>query len=109
MGRICFPVADICSARENVYMSTDVVSIRLPSDVKRRLDVLAASTGRPAAFYVREAIQEHLSDIEWAYDVAAHAEAARSGVAPTKPLDDVAREFGFDPHKLRAEAQNVAE
>lgn len=97
-----------CPARmsDHVYMSTSVVSIRLPDDLKERLDALSRSTGRPAAFYVREALSEHLSELEWAYSVAGRAEAIRKGTEPTRPLDDVARELGFDPDDLRAEARN---
>ena len=48
-------------------MSTGVLSVRLPDDIKTRLDALAASTGRPAAFYVREAVAGHLAELEYAY------------------------------------------
>lgn len=90
-------------------MSTDVMSVRLPGDVKERLDRLSASTGRPAAHYVREALIEHLDDLEWAYSIAAHAEAARSGLVKTRPMDDLARELGFDPDELRAEGRAALE
>lgn len=87
-------------------MSTSVVSIRLPDDLKGRLEALSRVTGRPAAFYVREALEEHLAELEWAYSVAARTEAIRRGTEPTRPLDDVARELGFDPDELRAEARD---
>src|SRR5690606_7747536 len=38
------------------------------------------------------------------YDVAARAEAIRAGVRGSRPLDDVARDLGFDPAELRSEA-----
>lgn len=85
-------------------MSTSVVSIRLPDDIKARLDALSHSTGRPAAFYVREAVLEHLDELEWAYSVATRAEAIRRGTEEARALDDVARELGFDPEELRADA-----
>ena len=90
-------------------MSTGVLSVRLPDDIKTRLDALAASTGRPAAFYVREAVAEHLGELEYAYTLRAEAEAARRGDLPTTSLDDLAAELGFDADELRAEARaNVA-
>ncbi len=48
------------------------VSIRLEDDVLQRLSMLAKKTGRTKAFYIREAIQSHLEDLEDAYlsDVA---------------------------------------
>lgn len=89
---------------DDVYMSTRVLSIRLPEEVKGRLEALSRSTGRSAAYYVREAVVEHLEELEWAYGVAARAEAIRAGVRATVPLDEVARDLGFDPDELRAEA-----
>lgn len=86
-------------------MSTHVLSIRLPEDVKNRLEALSKSTGRPAAYYVREAVVEHLDELEWAYGVAARAEAIRAGKRETVALDDAARDLGFDPDELRAEAR----
>lgn len=90
-------------------MSTSVLSIRLPPDVKARLEALSRSTGRPAAYYVREAVLEHLDELEWAYDVAARAEAIRTGARQTVPLDEVTRDLGFDPDELRAEAETEAD
>lgn len=90
-------------------MSTGVLSVRLPDDIKTRLDALAASTGRSAAFYVREAVAEHLSELEYAYALRAEAEAARRGELSTASLDDLTRELGFDPAELRAEARSGAD
>lgn len=87
-------------------MSTSVVSIRLPDDIKGRLDALSETTGRPTAFYVREAVLKHLDELEWAYAVAARAEAIRRGTEGTRALDDVARELGFDPDELRTESRD---
>lgn len=86
-------------------MSTGVVSVRLPGELKARLDALVASTGRPAAFYVREAVAEHLGELEYAYALRAEAEAARRGDLPTMSLDVLAAELGFDVDDLRAEAR----
>lgn len=43
------------------------ISIRLPEDIEARLDRLAARTGRSKTYYVREAILEHLDDLEDLY------------------------------------------
>jgi RHH-type transcriptional regulator, rel operon repressor / antitoxin RelB len=79
-----------------VYMSTGALSVRLPDDIKRRLEALAASTGRPVAFYVREAVAEHLAAIEYAYTLQAEAEAIRRREVPTCPLDEIAAELDLD-------------
>ncbi len=83
-------------------MSTDVLSVRIPSELKDRLDSLSASTGRPQAFYVREAIADRIDAMEWTYGVAALAEDVRSGKEPTRPMDEFATELGFAPEELRA-------
>jgi len=80
----------------DVYMSTGVLSVRLPDDVKSRLDALAASTGRPVAFYVREALTGHLDAIEYGYTLRAEAEAIRRQEVQSRSLDEVAAELGLD-------------
>ncbi|MGL4941891.1 MAG: type II toxin-antitoxin system RelB family antitoxin [Thermoguttaceae bacterium] len=41
-----------------------MIAIRLSEDVELRLESLAKRTGRTKSFYVREAILEHLEDLE---------------------------------------------
>ena len=42
-------------------------AVRLPDEVFDRLQALVAKTGRTATFYIREAIEEHLDDLEDLY------------------------------------------
>lgn len=44
-----------------------MLAIRLPDDVEARLAALAAKTGRTKTFYAKEAILEHLDDMEDKY------------------------------------------
>ena len=44
-----------------------MLAIRLPEAIEKRLDALAKETGRTKSFYVREAILEHLEDLEDIY------------------------------------------
>lgn len=74
-------------------MSTSVVSIRLDAETKQRLDALSATTGRPAAFYVREALAEHLDDLEYAYQLRGEVEAIRRGEVETVSSADLAAEL----------------
>ena len=39
-------------------------SIRLPDELDARLERLASKTGRTKAFYIREAIEEHIAELE---------------------------------------------
>lgn len=61
-------------------------------------------TGRPATFYVREAIgsctREAIGscadDLEYAYALRAEAEAVRRGEIKTRRLDEIAASLGLD-------------
>lgn len=72
------------------------VSIRLDADIENRLDALAKATGRSKAFYIREAIQEHLEDMEDAYIAQAELEAVRAGRSTTTSLEELVRRYGVD-------------
>lgn len=41
-----------------------MLTINLPEDIAQRLQSLSLNTGRTVQYYVREAILEHLDDIE---------------------------------------------
>jgi RHH-type rel operon transcriptional repressor/antitoxin RelB len=42
-------------------------AVRIPDNMHARLQALAAKTGRTATFYIREAIETHLEDMEDVY------------------------------------------
>ena len=84
---------------ESGYMSTNALRVRVPADLKERLNALSASTGRPQEFFVREALVGHIDVLEWACGVAAEAEGVRSGQIETRPSDGLAAELGFAPHR----------
>jgi RHH-type rel operon transcriptional repressor/antitoxin RelB len=44
-----------------------MLALRLPPELEARLDALAKKTGRTKSFYAREAIIEHIEDLEDAY------------------------------------------
>ncbi|HHB76729.1 MAG TPA: ribbon-helix-helix protein, CopG family [Desulfobulbus sp.] len=44
-----------------------MLSIRLPEDLEKRLSCLSQATKRSKSYYVREAIERFLEDIEDAY------------------------------------------
>ncbi len=44
-----------------------MLAIRLPEDIEARLEKLAKATGRTKTYYAREAILEHLDDLEDLY------------------------------------------
>jgi RHH-type rel operon transcriptional repressor/antitoxin RelB len=44
-----------------------MLAVRIPDEMETRLEKLASLTGRPKSFYVREALQAHLDEIEDTY------------------------------------------
>jgi RHH-type transcriptional regulator, rel operon repressor / antitoxin RelB len=44
-----------------------MLAIRLPEEIENRLAALAAKTGRTKTFYAKEAILEHIDDMEDKY------------------------------------------
>lgn len=44
-----------------------MLAIRLPEEIEARLTALAAKTGRTKTFYAKEAILEHIDDMEDKY------------------------------------------
>ena len=54
-------------------------SVRLSSDTEKRLEVLAAKTGRSKAYYLREMIERGLEDMEDYYLAAEVMERIRRG------------------------------
>ena len=60
-----------------------------------RLEELAKRTGRTKTYYVREAIVEHLDDLEGRYLAEARLQALRSGEEQFRPIEDVTRDSGL--------------
>ena len=69
-----------------------MLAIRLPRDVESRLAALARKTGRTKTHYAREAILEHLQDLE---DYLAEARMKRYREKKTIPLEEVLRHHGL--------------
>jgi len=72
-----------------------VLTIRLPEDIEKRLAALAKATGRSKSFYVRQAILEHLDDIEDIYLAERRLTERRSGRDRTISLDDLIEKHGL--------------
>ncbi|MDD4966962.1 type II toxin-antitoxin system RelB family antitoxin [Halothiobacillus sp.] len=72
-----------------------MLAIRLPPEVESRLAALAQATGRTKTFYAREAILEHLDDLEDLYLAEQRLIDVRAGRSPTYSLDEVERDLGL--------------
>ena len=71
-------------------------SIRLPHEIEERLEKLSAQTGRSKSFYVKEAILDHLDDIEDIYLAEKRLEDIRAGRTQTIPLQEVMKRYDMD-------------
>ena len=68
-----------------------MLAIRLPASVEKRLEKLARRTGRTKAYYAREAILQHLDDLEDVSMAERVLERIRKGAERTIPLEDVVK------------------
>jgi RHH-type rel operon transcriptional repressor/antitoxin RelB len=68
-----------------------MLAIRLNPEVEARLEALAKSTGRTKSFYAREAIMEHLEDLEDYYLAAERSKADSQNIS----LDEVEQRLGL--------------
>ena len=73
-----------------------MLAIRLPADVESRLDTLARRTGRSKTFYAREAILEHLDDMEDLYLAEQQMTEIRAKRLKTIPLKEVMKRYDME-------------
>jgi RHH-type rel operon transcriptional repressor/antitoxin RelB len=71
-----------------------MLALRLDEATERRLEALAARTGRTKTFYAREAILTHLDDLEDFYLAEERTGTLRDGEAI--PLAALKAELGLD-------------
>jgi RHH-type transcriptional regulator, rel operon repressor / antitoxin RelB len=67
--------------------------IRLPPEVEKRLDALVQATGCTKTFYAREAILEHLDDLEDFYLAEQRLIRIRAGRSKTHSLEEVMKRY----------------
>ena len=72
-----------------------MIAVRLPEDIEMRLDKLAAKTGRTKTFYVREAIVEHLEELEDVYLAEQTLSEIRAGKQKTISIEELAADYGL--------------
>ena len=71
------------------------VSLRLPEPIAQRLQALAERTGRSKTYYMIEAIEAHLADLEDLYYAEQQLAAIRAGAA-TVSLEELDRQLGLE-------------
>lgn len=75
---------------------TKQTAVRLPDETYNRLKSLADRTGRTATFYIREAIEEHLEDLEDLYAAEQASIAHRRSGERTLSLNELDAELGLE-------------
>jgi RHH-type rel operon transcriptional repressor/antitoxin RelB len=73
-----------------------MLAIRLPQTIEKRLDNLAKRTGRTKTYYAREAIVQHLDELEDIYLAERGLEAVRAGRSRTVPIEKLIRRYGVE-------------
>ena len=77
---------------EMQYMYS-MLALRLPPEIAARLDALAKRTGRTKSYYAREAILEHLEDLEDAYIAD---ERIRTDTGERISLEEIMEQYADD-------------
>ncbi len=70
-------------------------SVRLSGATEKRLTDLSKKTGTSKAYYIREAIEGHLDDLEDVYLAQQVLERIRRGEERTYSLEEVEKELGL--------------
>jgi RHH-type rel operon transcriptional repressor/antitoxin RelB len=71
------------------------LSIRLKEPIIQRLETLAKRTGRSKTYYVVEAINEHLEDLEDIYLAKQAIENVRTGKSKIISQQEVKKRYGL--------------
>jgi RHH-type transcriptional regulator, rel operon repressor / antitoxin RelB len=73
-----------------------MLAVRLPKEIETRLEALAKATGRTKTFYVREAIIQHMEDLEDYFLAEKRMAEIESGKSKTYTLEEVERDLGLE-------------
>ena len=72
-----------------------MLAIRLPAEIEARPEALAKATGRTKTSYAREAILQHLDDLEDLFLAEQRLLDVRAGRSRTCTLEEVERDLGL--------------
>ena len=73
-----------------------MLAIRLPAEIEQRLDMLAKTTGRTKTYYARQAIVEHLDDLEDLYLAEQRLTDLRAGKTQALSLEEVIKHHDLE-------------
>ncbi len=73
-----------------------MLAIRLPAQIEAQLTNLAKVTGRTKSFYARQAILQHLDELEDRYVAEQRLTDLKAGRSASASLGDVLNRYGMD-------------
>lgn len=81
------------------------ISVRLPDELRKRIEAHATATRRSQGDVVREALERELKNMEWEQDIINLVADLRSGRESTVSLDELEARLGLqgaplDPNVL---------
>ncbi|WP_311589050.1 type II toxin-antitoxin system RelB family antitoxin [Varibaculum massiliense] len=76
-------------------VNTVTTSVRLPVDLVERYDNLAKATGRSRTYYVTEALEESIAQLEYQYGLLKKVEDYRAGRLETVSIDQLEDHLGL--------------
>ena len=97
-------IADIGRTEAVLYLYSEVhmLAIRLPKSIEKRFERLARRTGRTKTYYARQAILEHLADMEDVHLAERALERIRSGEESTLPLKEALKRHGLERRAVQS-------
>lgn len=75
--------------------TTAPTAVRLPVDLVERYDNLAKATGRSRTYYVTEALEESITQLEYQYGLLKKVEDYRAGRLETVSIDQLEDHLGL--------------
>lgn len=73
-----------------------MLALRLPPEIEDRLDALAKLTGRSKSFYARQAILEHLDDLEDLYLAESRMKKLAEGKSSTISIAELVAKYELE-------------
>ena len=74
---------------------TQPVVVRFDTEIIQRLNELAKRTGRTRSYYIKEAVEEILVDMELLYLAQSRSEEIRKGKSKTISWEEVKKQNGL--------------
>ncbi|MCD8554120.1 DUF6290 family protein [Seleniivibrio sp.] len=72
-----------------------MLTVRLPEEIETRLNELSEKTGRPKSYYIREAVENYLEDMEDLYHAETVYRRVLEGKEEVSALEDIEKRLGL--------------